>query len=165
MLQRLARASGDSEIKMAVLDPKPIEEFYDRFGYFNWVRLPDTLTADEFRDVMNAGHDEFPAWCVETVGEAVVWVPPSVRRAIFDDRKSDLVVFAEADGENFRPGDEWRAVHDFFVRFAPALVQWPLRELLLTSDEILHYRRERAASANESPAWPGPSSSSPAKRV
>ncbi|WP_410985083.1 hypothetical protein [Bacillus cereus] len=52
-IQILARQAQDDYVLCAALNPHPLEYYYKEFGYFNWVKLPLNLTADEYLDILN----------------------------------------------------------------------------------------------------------------
>ncbi|MGR3779337.1 hypothetical protein ACT1UG_27655 [Bacillus paramycoides] len=99
-IQILARQSQDNYVLCAVLNPHPLEYYYKEFGYFNWVKLPLNLTADEYLDILNIEPESSPADSITTNSFTIVWLSPSMKWAIWGDRNDEVCVLAFKDQSN-----------------------------------------------------------------
>ncbi|WP_243521918.1 hypothetical protein [Bacillus pseudomycoides] len=99
-IQILARKTQDDYILCAVLDPRPLEYYYKEFGYFNWVKLPINLTADEYLDILNIEPDSSPADSIMSNSFTITWLSPSMKWAIWGDRSYEVCVLAFKDQNN-----------------------------------------------------------------
>lgn len=93
-IQILARQAQDEYVLCAVLNPHPLEYYYKEFGYFNWVKLPLNLTADEYLDILNIEPESSPADSITTNSFTIVWLSPSMKWAIWGDRNDEVCVLA-----------------------------------------------------------------------
>jgi hypothetical protein len=83
-----------------VLDPNPVEYFYKEFNYYNWMKLPVNLSPDEYLDVLELGPEESPADAVLYNSYTVIWLPPSMKWAIWGERSYGVCVLGIQDVNN-----------------------------------------------------------------
>lgn len=93
-IQRLAQASGDTSLLMAVLDPEPESYFKKEFGYYNWANIPISASRDDYWELLNAHPESSPADSFLANSEKVVWLPHSAKWAIWGERSYGVCVLA-----------------------------------------------------------------------
>lgn len=91
-LERLADLAGDSFILMAVLEPHPIEYYYNEFAKYNWCIFPKGPTADEYWDTLEEGPKESPADAILFNSEVAIWLSPSMKWAIWGERSYGICI-------------------------------------------------------------------------
>jgi hypothetical protein len=94
VLVNLAKASGDTNILVAVLEPDPVRYFKTEFGVYNWAVLPMNVEKDAYWTFLNLAPGESPADSVLANSETVLWMPPSQKWVIWGERSSGLCVLA-----------------------------------------------------------------------
>lgn len=94
VLANLAKASGDTNILMAVLEPDPVRYFRTEFGIYNWAVLPIDAQKDAYWTFLNLAPDGSPADSVLANSETVLWMPPSQKWVIWGERSLGLCVLA-----------------------------------------------------------------------
>ncbi|MBB3909381.1 hypothetical protein [Anoxybacteroides rupiense] len=99
-IQQLSRQTKDNYVLTAVLDPSPVEYFYKEFNYYNWMKLPVNLSPDEYLDVLELGPEESPADAVLYNSYTVIWLPPSMKWAIWGERSYGVCVLGLQDVNN-----------------------------------------------------------------
>ncbi|MED4784872.1 hypothetical protein [Brevibacillus choshinensis] len=85
-LERLVNLSNDPFILMAVLDPHPIDYYYNEFSRYNWCILEKNTTPDEYWNAIKSSPEESPADAIVFNSEVVVWLSPSMKWAIWGER-------------------------------------------------------------------------------
>lgn len=96
-LQRLAIATNDDFVYVAVLDPSPDEYYYKEFGYYNWIKLPINLTADQYFNMLDFGPKESPVDAILFNSYTVVWFSPSLKWGIWGERNIEVCVIGFID--------------------------------------------------------------------
>ncbi|MCA0971601.1 hypothetical protein LCM20_13420 [Halobacillus litoralis] len=91
-LKSLAALTNDEYILIAIVEPDPVNYFYKEFNYYNWAKLPLTLSEDEFFDLLEMGPKESPADAMLYNSFKVVWLPPSEEWAAWGNRSDELCV-------------------------------------------------------------------------
>jgi hypothetical protein len=91
-LQQLALKSGDEYVLLSVLEPEPLTYYYKEFGYFNWCKLPVTLTKEDYNKVLNLEPPESPADSLMINSSLIVWASPTGKWAIWCDRGFEVSV-------------------------------------------------------------------------
>jgi hypothetical protein len=99
-IQQLSKETKDDYVLTAVLDPNPVEYFYKEFNYYNWMKLPVNLSPDEYLDVLELGPEESPADAVLYNSYTVIWLPPSMKWAIWGERSYGVCVLGLQDVNN-----------------------------------------------------------------
>ncbi|AST05460.1 hypothetical protein AF2641_00140 [Anoxybacillus flavithermus] len=99
-IQQLSKETKDDYVLTAVLDPNPVEYFYKEFNYYNWMKLPVNLSPDEYLDVLELGPEESPADAVLYNSYTVIWLPPSMKWAIWGERSYGVCVLGIQDVNN-----------------------------------------------------------------
>ncbi|MBS2773238.1 hypothetical protein KFV09_17300 [Anoxybacillus rupiensis] len=99
-IEQLSRQTKDNYVLTAVLDPNPVEYFYKEFNYYNWMKLPVNLSPDEYLDVLELGPEESPADAVLYNSYTVIWLPPSMKWAIWGERSYGVCVLGLQDVNN-----------------------------------------------------------------
>lgn len=93
-LQALARITNDDYVLIAVLDPNPVEYFYEQFGYVNWGTLPTDLTDDRYIAFLELNPQESMADSMLYNSNVVVWTSPSMKWGIFGERDYGTCILA-----------------------------------------------------------------------
>jgi len=96
-LKKLANQTNDEFVLIAVLEPNPEEYFYKEFNYYNWIKLPVDLSADEYHEILEIGPEESPADAVVYNSYTIVWISPSMKWAIWGERDCSICVIGFND--------------------------------------------------------------------
>ncbi|WP_139488178.1 hypothetical protein [Brevibacillus dissolubilis] len=96
-IERLKAASKYTEVFLAVLEPDPVDYYLHEFHYFNWCCFPDSTTPEECWDTLEQGPAESPADAILYNSEIVVWLPTSMKWAIWGERKYGVCILAFND--------------------------------------------------------------------
>ncbi|MCG5026819.1 MULTISPECIES: hypothetical protein [Geobacillus] len=100
VIQQLSKKMKDEYILTAVLDPHPVEYFYEEFGYYNWVKPPVHLTSDQYVNVLELGPKESPADAMLYNSYTVIWLPSSMKWAIWGDRNYGICILGLRDANH-----------------------------------------------------------------
>ncbi len=112
-IQRLALASNDTDIFLTVLDPDPINYFFDNFGYYNSMKLPVNITGKDYENILQTGPKDSPADAVLYNSEVIVWLPVSMKWAIWGERSCGICILAFTKDSNLKtPEGRWQSVHE-----------------------------------------------------
>lgn len=71
--------------------------FKAEFGYYNWARLPVTLSSAGYRNFLNAAPAGSPADSMLANASVVVFAVPSKRWIVWAERETGICVLATAD--------------------------------------------------------------------
>lgn len=93
-LERLVALSNDSFILMAVLDPHPEDYYYEEFSLYNWYIFPNGSTADDYWNAINWSPADSPADAIVFNSEVVVWLSPTLKWAIWGERRYGICILA-----------------------------------------------------------------------
>lgn len=96
-LKRLIDTFGDSYVIMAVLDPHPVDYYYNEFSRYNWCTLNKGTTADEYWNMLNESPIDSPADSIVSNSEVVVWLSSSMKWAIWGERSYGICVAGFSD--------------------------------------------------------------------
>ncbi|PLR77523.1 hypothetical protein CU633_10000 [Bacillus sp. V3-13] len=96
-LEKLAIETKDNFVLTAVLEPNPEEYFHKEFNYYNWVKLPVGLSADDYFEILEFGPEESPADAVLYNSNTVIWLAPSMKWAIWGERDYGVCVIGIND--------------------------------------------------------------------
>lgn len=96
-LKPMGVISQDDRILMAVLDPDPLNYFYNEFGYYNFVKFPINISGNKYFEALEQGPKNSPADAMLFNSEVVVWVPLSAKWAIWGKRGSGVIKLAFSD--------------------------------------------------------------------
>lgn len=88
-LQDLSSKTRVSSIFLCVLEPEPID-YFNNFGYFNWINLPVTLTEKEYWEVLNVYPKDHSADSILFNSETVVWISSTLQWAIWGERSFEI---------------------------------------------------------------------------
>lgn len=91
-LEELISLSGDSFVIMAVLDPNPVDYYYNEFSRYNWCVLQQGTTADEYWSMLEQGPEESAADAILINSEVVVWLSSSMKWAIWGERSYGICI-------------------------------------------------------------------------
>ncbi|MED3992292.1 hypothetical protein [Priestia aryabhattai] len=91
-VQYLTKIFNEKEVTVAVLDPHPTDYFYKEFGYFNYLKLPTSLSSEEYSNALEIGPEDYPADAPYYHSEKVVWFSSSKQWAIWGERSLDICV-------------------------------------------------------------------------
>lgn len=117
LLVGIARANGDSEVILGVLDPDPTY-FRKHFGYFGEAVLDISATASEYQDLISREPVDSPADALRHVANVMVYCGPSHAWAIWTQRDLGLGVVALDNGSSPFPASVRRSIHWFSAREA-----------------------------------------------
>lgn len=98
-LEELIGLSGDSFAIMAVLDPHPIDYYYNEFSQYNLCVLQKGTTADEYWSMLEQGPEESPADAILINSEVVVWLSSSMKWAVWGERSYGICVLGFNNGD------------------------------------------------------------------
>ncbi|WP_135555444.1 hypothetical protein [Paenibacillus cymbidii] len=98
-LEGLIDLSGDPFAIMAVLDPHPVDYYYNEFSQYNWCILQEGTTADEYWNMLEQAPEESPADAISINSEVIVWLPSSMKWAIWGERSYGICVLGFDDGD------------------------------------------------------------------
>ncbi|MGE3540687.1 MAG: hypothetical protein AB7N91_25015 [Candidatus Tectimicrobiota bacterium] len=77
----------DEELLLvAVLEPDPCRYFYEVFGYYNFFKLSLNSSSDDYWAALQEGPENSPADAMLYNSEVIVWVPESLKWAIWGER-------------------------------------------------------------------------------
>lgn len=91
-LERLVNLSNDPYILVAVLDPHPVDYFYNEFSRYNWCILKKNTTPEEYWNAIESSPEESPADAIVFNSEVVVWLSPSMKWAIWGERSYGICI-------------------------------------------------------------------------
>jgi hypothetical protein len=116
-LLQLATESLDSYILMAVIEPNPVDYFYNEFGYYSWFKLPVNISTDDYWDILSLEPEGSPADALLFNSDVVVWVPPSKKWAIWGERSHGICILATSN-DQFQLAS-WRSVDEALKEIVP----------------------------------------------
>ncbi|WP_052516608.1 hypothetical protein [Paenibacillus popilliae] len=93
-LQQIAAKSQDPYMLMGVIEPHPVNYFYQKFGCYNWFELPPTMSGDDYWSVLGLAPTGSSADSLLFNSDVVVWLSPSKNWAIWGERTHGLCVLA-----------------------------------------------------------------------
>jgi len=93
-LRGLMRASVDEHCSLAVLDPDPFNYFFVQFKKYGARRFEFGNTAEDYYDALSAEPNGSPADALLYNSEVIVWVPDSLRWAVWGERSLGVAVIA-----------------------------------------------------------------------
>ncbi|MCL6458433.1 MAG: hypothetical protein K6T85_10555 [Gorillibacterium sp.] len=106
-LEQLTELFGDSSVIMAVLDPHPVDYYYNEFSQYNWCVLQNGTTADEYWNMLEQGPEESPADAILFNSEVVVWLSSSMKWAIWGERSYGICVLGFTDDNSDYKSESW----------------------------------------------------------
>lgn len=122
-IQHLAIVSQDSFILTGVLEPNPIEYFYQEFGYYNWFKLPVNISCDDYWDVLQLEPEDSPADAILYNSDIVVWVSATMKWAVWGERNLGVCVLALKDNSTIKkehpPIGKWKSVNEALINLFP----------------------------------------------
>ncbi|WP_160035375.1 hypothetical protein [Paenibacillus sp. An7] len=98
-LEELIGFFGDSFAIIAVLDPHPVDYYYNEFSQYNWCVLQKGTTADEYWSILEQGPEESPADSILINSEVIVWISSKMKWAIWGERSYGICVLGLNDGD------------------------------------------------------------------
>ncbi|WIV21078.1 hypothetical protein QPK24_10590 [Paenibacillus polygoni] len=98
-LEELIGFFGDSFAIIAVLDPYPVDYYYNEFSEYNWCVLQKGTTADEYWSILEQGPEESPADSILINSEVIVWISSKMKWAIWGERSYGICVLGLNDGD------------------------------------------------------------------
>lgn len=114
-IQELPSGSCDESILIGVLDPDPVEYFFKEFGAFNFLEISKNAPSDEYWRAIGSAPASSPADAMLFNSEVVVWLPSSLRWAIWGQRDMGVCVMAQSklcNGAGMPCGRDWIPVTD-----------------------------------------------------
>ncbi|MED1017232.1 hypothetical protein [Bacillus atrophaeus] len=113
MLRSLAHHYQDEFILMAVLDnPDQINQFYDDFEYFNWIKIPLHITAEEYLSILTDYPKHSKNDCIMNIASRVVWASPTLKWAIYGEREFEICILEIDHPDVGKPLASWRPLDD-----------------------------------------------------
>lgn len=98
-IQPFSLALEDAYVVVAVLEPNPVNYFYQNFGYYNWFKYPPTINGRDYWKILEKGPKESPADALLFNSETIVWLPASLKWAVWGNRSYGLCIIAFQDNE------------------------------------------------------------------
>jgi hypothetical protein len=119
-LQRLSTASSDDHVIVAVLAPDPQNYYYKEFAFYNWLKIPMTVSAMDYFSALETGPEESPADAILYNSKIVAWCSPSMKWAVWGERPYGVCVIGFSNESTvIAPQGLWRsakeALDDFIV--------------------------------------------------
>ena len=112
-IQQLSRASNDNHVIIATLDPDPQNYFYKEFAFYNWFKLPTTLSDINYYSILKEGPKESPVDALLYNTEVVIWCAPSMKWAIWGERSYGICILGFSKDSNvIVPQGMWRSAHE-----------------------------------------------------
>ena len=145
VLKELAVASSDKEIIIAVLDPDPIRYFYETFGEYNVLKLSTNISGQEYWNILKIGPENSEADAILFNSETVIWLPLSMKWAIWGNRSYGVCILAFSDKmlreqasfstKGWRKADE--ALKDFIaINFSDEIIPVNFKKIFLRNYSI-----------------------------
>ncbi|GBF32305.1 hypothetical protein DCCM_0499 [Desulfocucumis palustris] len=94
ILQTLTQKTNDDNIIVAVLDPKPVDYYYKKFGYYNWGNLPIDLTKEDYVEFLRMSPKDSIADSILYNSNIILWTSPSLKWGIFGERDYGSCILA-----------------------------------------------------------------------
>jgi len=93
-IKELSKITNDELIILGVLDPDPISYYYHCFEYFNWIKLPTSITYDKYIEQIETAPKESEADSIFYNSFAIVIAPISKKWCIWADRHFETCIIA-----------------------------------------------------------------------
>ncbi|QJC52575.1 hypothetical protein HGI30_14050 [Paenibacillus albicereus] len=106
-LEQLTYVFGDSSVIMGVLDPHPVDYYYNEFSQYNWCIFQKGTTDDDYWNMLEKGPDESPADAILYNSEVVVWLSPSMKWAIWGERSYGICILGFNNEIGDYKSDSW----------------------------------------------------------
>ncbi|CAM3843152.1 hypothetical protein [Marinicrinis lubricantis] len=106
-LEKLTDIFDDSYFIMAVLDPHPVNYYFNEFSQYNWCMLNKGTTADEYWNTLSQSPIDSPADSILSNSEVVVWLSSSMRWAIWGERSYGICVLGFSDEISDYKSESW----------------------------------------------------------
>lgn len=118
-LKNLALISKDDYIIMGLLDPDPVDYYYQKFGYYNWLHLPANMPEDYYWNMLNFEPNQSPPNALLFNSFVMVWVSPSKQWAIWGERDYGIAILGfnkdSVMRKHIHENDIWRSMDDEIV--------------------------------------------------
>ncbi|WP_078554455.1 hypothetical protein [Bacillus alkalicellulosilyticus] len=113
-IRGLAEKSNDDYIVIAVLNPHPMDYYYKEFGYFNWAKLPLSLSNGYYWSILNEGPPNWEADAIVHNSFIIAFFSPSRKWGIWADRNYEIsvIAFNEKDEKNHLILESWLPVEN-----------------------------------------------------
>jgi hypothetical protein len=119
-LQHLSKASNDDYVIVAVVDPDPQNYFYNEFGFYNWLKLPMTLSNMDYFFALETGPEESPADAILYNTRIIAWCSPSMKWAVWGERTYGTCIIGFSDESTaIVPQGIWRSAEQALYDFIP----------------------------------------------
>ncbi|GLW41386.1 hypothetical protein Bamy01_10310 [Bacillus amyloliquefaciens] len=113
MLKSLAHHHHDEFILMAVLEHSDdMNRFYGEFGYFNWLKIPLHITADEYLSILTDYPKHSKNDCILNIASRVVWASPTFKWAIYGEREFEICILGIDQEIAGKTLESWRPLDD-----------------------------------------------------
>ena len=110
LLQALSSPTAHDSVLVAVLQPDPTKYFYQEFRGYSFFTLPTSASSDAYWNTLQIGPDGSPADAPLYNSEIVVWLPKTLRWAIWGQRKIGICVAAFVGGEVSESTDQSKGI-------------------------------------------------------
>ncbi|EHS58245.1 hypothetical protein [Paenibacillus sp. Aloe-11] len=106
-VEQLTGIFDDSFVIMAVLDPHPVNYYYTEFSQYNWCMLNKGTTSDEYWNTLQQSPIESPADSILSNSEVIVWLPSSMKWALWGERSYGICVLGFSDDIGDYKSESW----------------------------------------------------------
>lgn len=106
-VEQLTDIFDDSFVIMAVLDPHPVNYYYIEFSQYNWCMLKKGTTSDEYWNTLQQSPIESPADSILSNSEVIVWLPSSMKWALWGERSYGICVLGFSDDIGDYKSESW----------------------------------------------------------
>ncbi|ASZ05921.1 MULTISPECIES: hypothetical protein [Bacillus] len=111
MFKSLANEHHDEFILMAVIDSSEhINQFYEEFEYFNWIKIPLHITADEYLSLLTDYPKHSKSDCIMNIASRVVWASPTLKWAIYGERELEICILGIDHQSEGKELATWRSL-------------------------------------------------------
>lgn len=98
-IQLFSHVLEDDYILVALLEPNPVSYFHQTFGYYNWFKCPLNINGHDYWEILEKSPKQSPADALLFNSETVIWLPSSLKWAIWGNRSYGLCIIAFHDKE------------------------------------------------------------------
>ncbi|MFB5677040.1 hypothetical protein ACE3NQ_06425 [Paenibacillus terreus] len=106
-VEQLTGIFDDSFVIMAVLDPHPVNYYYTEFSQYNWCMLNKGTTSDEYWNTLQQSPIESPADSILSNSEVIVWLPSSMKWALWGERSYGICILGFSDDIGDYKSESW----------------------------------------------------------
>ena len=97
VIQFLGKLTNEKELIIGMIEPSPLEYFLEEFGYYNWFKVPISMTTTEYSSFIEYGPESNHLGALLYYSETIVWAPLSGKWAIWGQRAYGVCIVAFSD--------------------------------------------------------------------